>query len=314
MECSGLTKARPGGTRCQGTTGGGDCRAGTVGQTKVTPNSHKVHREELIEQSYFFRTLRERLDLNMPMQEVLTSVRDEILSTTSLPLAIDYMRSELVHSGQMSRAMSQLAHYFRPFQTYVIAQSEDDHGRFDFRVGLQILEREADYMAGEPSEAGVFLYGFEVLCRHRLPYDAGLAAIAEDPFFDKYWCTWILTVRRQIGIVELSDMIYVRSQHYLDLAQREGRHVEAPEAILFGEREGRIALANRHKDPLLLFAAMHRQLGYPAIPRQEPVSHEKKDISQLARRLEQLESRLRLVEDEQKGGIDLTQFYERPDG
>jgi hypothetical protein len=35
-------------------------------------------------------------------------------------------------------------------------------------------------------------------------------------------------------------------------------------------------------------------------------------LPQLARRLEQMEMRLKLVEEEQRGGIDLTQFYERP--
>lgn len=275
--------------------------------------SPKLDREELIEQAYFFRTMRERLDLNMPMQEVLDSVKDEILSTTSLPLAIEYMRSELLHSGQMSRAMGQLSHYFRPFQTFVIAQSEDEQGRFDFRVGLLILEREATYLADEPQLPGIFLYDFEVLCRNRLPYDAGLAAIASDPHFSEAWSSWILIVRRQIGIVDLADMIYVRSQHYLDLAEREGRQVEAPESVLFGAREGRIALANRRKDPLLLFAALQRQLGYPAIPRQERVTREKDDYALMARRVERMEARLKLVEDEQKGGIDLTQFYERPD-
>jgi hypothetical protein len=86
---------------------------------------------------------------------------------------------------------------------------------------------------------------------------------------------------------------------------------EAP-LILFGEREGRIALANRRKDPLYLFSSLHRQLGYPEVPRQKPADREKDLLPQLARRLEQLEMRLKLVEEEQRGGFDLTKFYERP--
>ncbi|MEX2092842.1 MAG: hypothetical protein WD971_09205, partial [Pirellulales bacterium] len=83
--------------------------------------------------------------------------------------------------------------------------------------------------------------------------------------------------------------------------------------VLFGEREGRIALANRHKDPLFLFSSLHRQLGYPEVPRPQFADTEHALLPQLARRLEQLESRLKLVEEEQRGGIDLTQFYKRPD-
>jgi hypothetical protein len=36
-------------------------------------------------------------------------------------------------------------------------------------------------------------------------------------------------------------------------------------------------------------------------------------LPQLARRLEQLEMRIKLVEEEQRGGIDLTKFYVKPD-
>jgi hypothetical protein len=82
--------------------------------------------------------------------------------------------------------------------------------------------------------------------------------------------------------------------------------------VLFGEREGRIALANRRKDPLFLFSSLHRQLGYPEVPRQKPADRQQDLLPQLARRLEQLEARLKLLEEEQRGGLDLTRFYERP--
>jgi hypothetical protein len=82
--------------------------------------------------------------------------------------------------------------------------------------------------------------------------------------------------------------------------------------ILFGEREGRIALANRHKDPLFLFSSLQRQLGYPAVPKLKPADKDQALLPQLARRLEQLETRLKIMEEEQRGGLDLSQFYERP--
>ena len=45
-----------------------------------------LSREEYIEQAYFFRTLRERLGENLPAQEILTQIHEELLSTTRLPL------------------------------------------------------------------------------------------------------------------------------------------------------------------------------------------------------------------------------------
>jgi hypothetical protein len=37
-------------------------------------------------------------------------------------------------------------------------------------------------------------------------------------------------------------------------------------------------------------------------------------VPQLLRRMERLETRLKLLEDEQRGGIDLTKFYAPRDG
>ena len=83
--------------------------------------------------------------------------------------------------------------------------------------------------------------------------------------------------------------------------------------VLFGEKEGRIALANRAKDPLFLFAALQRHLGYPQVPRPKPVDETPALIPQLMRRVERLETRTKLLEEEQRGGIDITRFYNSPD-
>ncbi len=267
--------------------------------------------EEYIEQAFFFRVLRERMQMNMPMQELLAAAQEEVLATTNLPKAIDFMLSELLHEGVFSPAMKQLGHYFTPFQAFIIAEAEDDRGRFDFRVGLEILQREAEYRGGEPDRPGLFVFQFETLCRNRLSYDMGLEAIGRDPFYDADWQAWISTVRRQVGIIEFADLLYVRSQHYVERQERMGATVpDDHPPILFGSKEGRIALANRRKDPLLLLAALHRQLGYPAVPRMKPADDKLDLIPQLSRRLERLEQRLKLMEEEQDGGIDLTQFYE----
>jgi len=266
-----------------------------------------LDREEYVEQTYFFRTLRERMRKDVSTQELLAAIKYETLSTTNLPLALDYLASELRLTGGFATAMSRLDHYFTPFQTFVIAEAEKEGGRFDFRIALKILESEADYRTRTPSKQGIFLYQFEAVCRNRLGYDDGLNAIGHDPIFSEQWRNWINTVRRQIGLVDFADMIYVRSELY------KTRNQESEAAVLFGEKEGRIALANRRKDPLYLFSALARQLGYPAVPKPTSESSNENMLPLLQRRVERLESRLKLCEEEMRGGINIEKFYESPD-
>jgi hypothetical protein len=283
-------------------------------------------REEYVEQAHFFTVLGERMAENSPAQEILDAVREEVLATTKLPMAIDFLLSELRHQGAFAPGMRQLGHYFTPFQCYVMSEAENDRKRFDLRIGLLILAREAQYRAAEHvTRQGLFVYQFEALCRNRLNYDQGLDAMSRDPSYDATWSEWILTVRRQIGLVELADLIYVRSGFYVLQQERlggvragssaspsdsvGGGDAPARDFVLFGVQEGRIAWANRRKDPLLLFAALHRHLDYPEVPRSERVDPEERLLPVLARRMEQVEARLRLLEEEQRGGIDLTRFY-----
>ena len=269
--------------------------------------------EEYVEQAHFFRVLRERLKEQNPMQDTLGLLREEILSTTKLPLAIDFLASELRHTGVFASAMARLAHYFTPFQTYVISEAENDKGRFDLVVGLEVLEREADFRAKEATAASLFLYEFEVLCRNRMSYERGLDAIAGDEIFDDAWREWIKTVRRQIGIVEFADLLFVRSETYHEEQRQRGLSPEQKKPVLFGDREGRIARASRQKDPLLLFSALHRQLGYPPVPRPVPPDESSQLLPQLSRRVNRLESRLKMIEEEQRGGIDLERYYRPSD-
>jgi hypothetical protein len=264
-----------------------------------------LDREEYVEQAYFYRTLRERMQQAMSTQELLVTIRQEILSTTKLPLALDFMATELRHTGAFGSAMARLSHYFTPYQTYVIREAEKEEGRFDFRIALEILEREAKYRADGASPQGIFLYQFETLCRNRLGYDHGLGAVAGDPAFDEGWREWILTVRRQVGIIDFADMIYVRSEYFRKQRGDPGK------PILFGEKEGKIAFANRRKDPLYLFSALARQLSYPSVPRPRPEESTEKVVYALRRQLERLETRIKLVEEELRGGINLARFYKK---
>ncbi|MFV1965314.1 MAG: hypothetical protein ACC628_07810 [Pirellulaceae bacterium] len=272
-----------------------------------------LDREEYVEQAYLFRILGERLPKDMPLQELLRQIREELLASTRLPMAVDFLRTELEHSGACSPAMAKLSHYFSPFQTYVVREAEDERGRFDMRVALEVLRAEALYRAEKASRQGTFLFHFETLCRNKLRYDHGLQAIADDPIYDEDWREWILTVRRQVGIIDFADLLYVRSEHYQSRRCRlHGADLPPEKPLLFGEREGKIALAHRGKDPLYLFAALQRHLGYPSVPRPKPSDPSSQILPQLMRRVERHEIRIKLLEEEQREGIDITKFY-RPD-
>ena len=85
-----------------------------------------LDREEYVEQAHLFHVVAERMRQNMAVQELLLSLKEEILATTRLPLAMDYLAAELKLIGVFSTAMAKLPHYFTPFQTFVVAEAEDD--------------------------------------------------------------------------------------------------------------------------------------------------------------------------------------------
>ena len=271
-----------------------------------------LDREEYIEQAYFFKTFLERLAEDLPSQEILISIKEEILATTRLPLALDVLRGEMLLKGRLCEGMAHLPHYFAPFQTFVMRQSEEDRTKFDQRVALLILEREARYRGENGKPAGLFVYQFECLSRNRLGDDTGMAAIANDPVYDANWRDWILRARMQLGTVEFADMIYFRSEFYVEERRKLGQLDEpASVPMLFGRQEGRIAKANRGKDPLYLFAALQRQLGYPAVPRPR-TGKDLKLPPHLELRLQRVEKRIHLLEAETKGELDLSEFYAHP--
>ncbi|MCH2181828.1 MAG: hypothetical protein MK108_07470 [Mariniblastus sp.] len=272
----------------------------------------KLPSEEYVEQAYLFRALSQRMTSTDPVQDMLGHLREEILATTKLPMAIDYLLAELNHVGTMSTAMGKLAHYFTPFQTYLVAAAESEAGRFDMNLALLIMEHEAKFRAAHAPPTSMFFFQFETISRNRLAYDTGLEAISQDPVYDEEWSRWILKVRHQIGIVDLADLVYVHSEHYLQRQQQAAQaQVQIPEPILFGEKEGRIALANRSKEPMFLFSALQRHLNYPAVPKPKRRDPNQDLIPKLVRTLERIEVRLKLLEDEQREkGIDLSQFYD----
>jgi hypothetical protein len=267
-----------------------------------------LEREEYIEQAYFFRVLRERMETNLAAQDILERLHEEILSTTRLPYAIQFLATEMKHSGLLSSGFARLPHYFTAFQSFVIERTEIEGLRFGMETALLILEREAAYRANKPTPSGAFVYQFEVLSRNKLGYDEGLAAMASDPLFDADWRAYVELVRRQGGTIEFADLVYLRSESYVREQQREDAQYQPPAPPLFGEKEGKIARANRGRDPLFLFAALQRQLGYPEVPRPKPRDDLAAKLATLQARYKELETRVKLVEAEVKGQVDLSQF------
>lgn len=260
-------------------------------------------REEYVEQEYLFKVLRERMNATAT-QELLSSIRHEILATTRLPMAMEFMESSLKHTGSMAEAMRHMSHYFTPFQTFLMEEAEREDGKFDYLIALQILEKEAHCRAEKMVPQGIFLYQFEALSRNRLNYVEGLEAVSRDPIFDDSWTDWILLLSRQLGFLDFAEMIFVRSAYY-PIVKGE----ETGQPFLFGEKEGRIALANRRKDPTYLFAAFQRHLNYPVVPRPIHEESEESLIGKLQRTVDHLQSRVKILEDELHGGFDITKYY-----
>lgn len=279
-------------------------------------NAARLGREEYIEQAYFYRVFRERLDEAAAAQEILVGLREEILATTRLPMAIDFLAGELQLHGRIGPGMARLKHYFTPFQAFIVEKAEEEGARFDFRTALEILEREAEYRSGEEiKQPALFIYQFECLARNRLGYDRGMLAIARDPLYDDTWTQWIERIRFQLGTVDFAELIYLRSQFRVDEIRRKPAQANYQPSfpVLFGVQEGRIAKANLGKDPLYMFAALQRQLDFPAVPRPKPPRTGPLFEPHLEVRFQRVENRLQLVEQELKGGIDLSTLVKKPE-
>ena len=111
--------------------------------------------------------------------------------------------------------------------------------------------------------------------------------------------------RRQNGLLHYAKEV----AETLDrLVQESG----VERVVLFGSQEGRIAKANRGKDPLFMFGALQRQLGHPAVPRAKPKSIEPVIHPVLEQRLQRIEKSLQFLEGEMRGSFDLSKYYVKP--
>lgn len=263
--------------------------------------------EEYIEQEYLFRALRERIEEGVPAQEALDHIQAEILSITLLPYATQFLLGELKHTGELGPAMRRLGHYFSPMQALVVSRAEQARHRLTFVHALLVLEQEARFRSASPTPQGLFVFQFETLSRNNLGFADGLDAMQGDGFYDESWRAYLGLVRQQLGVRELAELVFARSAWYVVQRRRSDPAYEPRFPVLFGEKEGKIAAANRGKDPMFLFAALQRQLSYPQVPRPPRADPRQDEIDELRRKLKSLETRLGLLEAETKG--DLSPFY-----
>jgi hypothetical protein len=272
-----------------------------------------LEREEYIEQVYFFRALRDRLIDGLPSQEILARIGEELLSTTKLPIAVSFLHIEMKGTGVMGPGMVRISHYFTPFQAHVVSQAENDTSKFPMEQALLVLEREAKFKSEGPALAALFVFQFEALARNRLGYNKGLAAMAADPLYTEDWQDYILTLRTRLGDVDFADLIFVRSEQFVRERQRLNPDFVAKFPVLFGEKEGKIARANRGRDPMYLFAALQRQLGYPEVPRPRRPDELDARVLLLEQKIAQLENRLKMAESDIHQDADLAQVLVKPE-
>jgi len=275
------------------------------------PSPPSLTREELIEQAYFFRAVRQRLEEGWSTQGILEQLQGELLATTRMPLAVDYMLTQVKHGGRICDAMRDLPHYFTGFQTHVVAQSEAERAKFTFTQAMLILEREAEYKAEGSSAAGLFVYQLETLTRNQLGYLDGMIAMESDGIYDADWRQYISFVRSQVGLMDFAELVFIRSEHFVSERRKSDPDYEPIRRPLFGEKEGRIAAANRGRDPNYLFGALQRQLGFPHVPRPPKQSTQAKEIDDLKRRMKALESKLQILEGDVYGRTDVGAFVSK---
>src|SRR5262249_61171958 len=94
---------------------------------------------------------------------------------TLRPFAVQFLSTELKHTGLLASGFAKLPHFFTAFQAFVIAQAESETSRFPMAAALLVLEREATYRAENPTRPGLFVYQFEAIARNRLGYIEGTA-------------------------------------------------------------------------------------------------------------------------------------------
>ena len=101
---------------------------------------------------------------------------------------------------------------------------------------------------------------------------------------------------------------YAQAEDRLHELLKQYRRCEGTMSEVFGAKEGKIGKASRGREPVYLFSALQRQLGYPEVPKPNQRDDLKTKLDVITGKLKELEQRLRLAEGGLRGGIDLSQL------
>ena len=200
-----------------------------------------LDRDEYVEQAYLFRAFRDRLADNLPAQDILTRVHEELLSSTRLPYAVQFLVAELKHSGLLASGFEKLPHYFTPFRR--LSSGKQKRNRALPMTTLCSSWSASALQSRDSNEAGLVHIPVRDDRRNRLGYLGGTAA-SRDPLYDGEWRAFVSGSKpRQVGDMDFADLVYLRSELYVQEQRRESI-VRTFTNALFGEKEGKIAKAS----------------------------------------------------------------------
>ena len=132
--------------------------------------------------------------------------------------------------------------------------------------------------------------------------------MANDPLYTPDWKKFLENLIRQLGAFDLPDIVYMRSEALVEDQTRLNRDYVSPLPPLFGVKEGKIAYASRGRDPIYFFSALQRQLRYPEVPRSVARDAAASKLEMVSTKIREMEARIKLLEGEVKGQVDLSQF------
>ena len=179
---------------------------------------------------------------------------------------------------------------------------------------LLVLEREAKFKSEAPSLPALFVFQFEAIVANRLGYNKGLAGMAADPFYTEEWKDYILTLRTRLGDVDFADLIFVRSEQFVRERRRLNPDFIPKFPVLFGEKEGKIARANRGRDPDVPLRRTPAPAWLPRGPPHPPPRRARGPRARSSSRsIAQLENRLKIAESDIHQDIDLSQVLVKPE-
>ena len=228
-----------------------------------------LDREEYVEQAYFFRTFRERSPTTCRRRTSSTRVHEELLTSTRLPYAVQFLAAELKHTGLARHGFAKLPHYFTAFQAFVVAAGRGGEDAVpDGRPRSWCSNARPRTAPRQPTQAGAV----RLPVRDDRPQPARLPRRLRRDDGRPVLRRRLAGIHRRTGrgrsATSTSPTSSTCGRSCTCIEQRRANPAfEPPLPPLFGEKEGKIAKASRGRDPLYLFAALQRQLGYPEVPR-----------------------------------------------